>query len=139
MKIVSQLDSEGYFLCPAAADESPLEEGVYLLPGGAVDVPPPDVPEGQRARLVDDGWEFEAIPSAPKPESKPAAEHDRRSEILVELEQIDFSSQRPARAVAIALGQGLTLSLDNTDLAKLTGLEAQAAELRAELAALTTE
>jgi len=139
MKIVSQLDSEGYFLCPTAADESPLEEGVYLLPGGAVDVPPPDVPEGQRARRVDDTWVFEAIPSAPEPESKPAAEHDRRSEILVELEQIDFSSQRPARAVAIALGQGLTLSLDNTDLAKLTGLEAQAAELRAELAALTTE
>lgn len=37
------------FVGPALADESPLEPGVYLIPGGAVDLPCPDVPDGMFA------------------------------------------------------------------------------------------
>lgn len=60
-KIVSQLDEAGYFVGPSSAQESPLEPGVFLIPGGATDVPPPDIPEGMRARW-DGTWIFEEIP-----------------------------------------------------------------------------
>ena len=69
MKIVSQLDADGYFVGLTAADESPLEPGVFLIPGGAVDVEPPVVPDGHRARWSN-GWAFEAIPQ-PEPEPEP--------------------------------------------------------------------
>lgn len=65
MRIVSQLDLDGWYAGPVVADESPLEPGVYLIPGGAVDMPPPDVPAGQRARPVDGEWVFETTPEAP--------------------------------------------------------------------------
>ena len=71
MKIVSQLDADGYFVGLTAADESPLEPGVFLIPGGAVDVEPPVVPDGHRARWSN-GWAIEAIPQpAPEPEPEP--------------------------------------------------------------------
>ena len=69
MKIVSQLDADRYFVGLTAADESPLEPGVFLIPGGAVDVEPPVVPDGHRARWGN-GWAFEAIPQ-PEPEPEP--------------------------------------------------------------------
>ncbi len=40
-KLVSQLDDSGYFVGPVMADVSPLEPGVYLIPGNAVDIQPP--------------------------------------------------------------------------------------------------
>ena len=69
MKIVSQLDADGYFVGLTIADESPLEPGVFLIPGGAVDVEPPAIPQGHRARWSN-GWAFEAIPQ-PEPEPEP--------------------------------------------------------------------
>ena len=69
MKIVSQLDADGYFVGLTAADESPLEPGVFLIPGGAVDVEPPVIPDGHRARWSN-GWAVEAIPQ-PEPEPEP--------------------------------------------------------------------
>lgn len=67
MKTVSQLDALGYFVGPTIADESPLEDGVYLIPGGAVDVPPPALADGQRALFSAGSWLFEAIPQPPPP------------------------------------------------------------------------
>lgn len=61
--IVSQLDDDGYFVSAVMADESPLEPGVYLIPGGAVDVAPPSVLPGKRAKLVGDSWVLEDLPS----------------------------------------------------------------------------
>lgn len=57
-KIVSQLDDSGYFAFPVEADESPLEPGKFLIPGGAIDVPPPQVPAGKLARWAGQ-WVFE--------------------------------------------------------------------------------
>lgn len=62
-KIVSQLNPDGFYVGPVIADESPLEPGVFLIPGGAVDTTPPDVPEGLRAQYVGGEWVFSAIPS----------------------------------------------------------------------------
>ena len=70
MKIVSQLDADGYFVGLTAADESPLEPGVFLIPGGAVDVEPPVVPDGHRARWSN-GWAIEAIPQPAPPPPPP--------------------------------------------------------------------
>ncbi len=68
-KQVIQLDGAGYFVGITEADESPLETGVFLIPAGAIDVPAPVIPEGQRAKWLD-GWVFENIPQ-PEPEPEP--------------------------------------------------------------------
>ncbi len=66
MKLVSQLDSDGYFVGATEAHESPLEPGIYLIPGGAVDIPAPDVPNGKRAKWVGE-WVYEDLP-VPEPD-----------------------------------------------------------------------
>lgn len=74
-KTVSQLDADGYYVGPVIADESPLEPGVWLIPAGAVDASPPDVPDGQRAVWSGAGWALDAIPEPePEPEPEPAPE-----------------------------------------------------------------
>lgn len=71
-KIVSQLDASGYYLGPVAADPSPLEKDVFLIPGGAVDADPPAVPEGKRAKWNGASFDIEDIPQ-PEPEAVPPA------------------------------------------------------------------
>lgn len=44
-----QTDSAGHFVCETVADASPLEQGVYLVPAGAVMTAPP-------ASWPDDKW-----------------------------------------------------------------------------------
>ena len=61
MKQVIQLDADGYFCGFAIADESPLEPGVLLIPGGCVEATTPTVLEGQRAKW-EGAWVFEDIP-----------------------------------------------------------------------------
>lgn len=73
MKIVSQLDSHGYFVGPVEADPSPLEEGVFHIPGGAIDMPPPDVPEGKVALWQGSGWAFVNPPGPVEQENPPVA------------------------------------------------------------------
>lgn len=59
-KIVYQTDHLGIYTGKAYADPSPLEENVWLIPRGCVEVAPPAVPEfkaahwdGQRWQLID--------------------------------------------------------------------------------------
>jgi len=63
MKTVSQLDANGYFVSLTEADQSPLEEGVFLLPAGCVDVLPGDIPPGTRAKFNGVAFVFEDIPT----------------------------------------------------------------------------
>lgn len=69
-KTVIQLDHNGYFIGTTIADESPLEPGVFLLPGNCVDAEFPEVIEGFLARYVDGAFVMEAIPE-PEPEPVP--------------------------------------------------------------------
>lgn len=69
-KQVSQLDAEGYFSHTTTADESPLEPGVYMIPGGCVDAPAPEIGQGQRAQWTGASWRIEDIPQ-PEPEPEP--------------------------------------------------------------------
>lgn len=68
MKTVSQLNAQGYFTGPVIADESPLEPGVYLIPGGAIDVPPPNIPAGKVALRQGSSWVFVTPPEPEAPE-----------------------------------------------------------------------
>lgn len=61
MTQVIQLDDEGYFVGVTTADESPLEPGVFLIPGGCIEAELPQIPDGQRAKW-DGAWVYEAIP-----------------------------------------------------------------------------
>jgi len=68
MKTVSQLDANGYLVSLTEADQSPLEEGVFLLPAGCVDALPGDIPPGTRAKF--NGVEF-VLEDIPTPVSEP--------------------------------------------------------------------
>jgi hypothetical protein len=58
----------GLFLGVGAAEESPLEEGVFLVPRNATTIEPPAFnPETQVCRFIVDGWQVELIPPAPEP------------------------------------------------------------------------
>lgn len=55
-KLVYQTDHLGLFIGIVAAEESPLEPGVYLIPGGCVETPPPTAPEHQAACWNGESW-----------------------------------------------------------------------------------
>ena len=98
MKTVSQLDAQGFFVGTTEADESPLEPGEYLIPGGCVDAPAPTIPSGQRARWAD-GWAFEDIPApepdpVPEPPAPQPTEALRRAAYQAEADPLFFKSQR---------------------------------------------
>lgn len=63
-KIVYQTNSQHIFVGVAEADESPLEPGVWLIPGGCVELAPPKVGPGMRARWAQTQWVLEPIPLA---------------------------------------------------------------------------
>lgn len=98
MKLVSQLDAEGYFLGAATADESPLEDGVYLIPRLCIDRPPPAIPSEKRAKWVGGAWVFEDIPSTLGPVEPPAPT------VLTQLEkdQVKFLMRASAKDGIIA-------------------------------------
>lgn len=80
-KQVCQLDAESYFVGFTLADESPLEQGVYLLPAGAVDTTAPSIPEGKKAKW-NGSWVYEDIP---KPEPEPEPEDPTPEQIKAEI------------------------------------------------------
>jgi hypothetical protein len=70
-KQVCQLDFDDYFTGVTFADESPLEPGVFLMPARTIDVAPPAIPEGKRAKWVGE-WLYEDVPEiTPEPTLAP--------------------------------------------------------------------
>lgn len=57
-KIVYQTDHLGLFVAEVKADESPLEPGVYMIPGGCVEIPPPAIPEHKAAWWNGQAWQL---------------------------------------------------------------------------------
>jgi hypothetical protein len=70
-KIVYQTGPDGRYVGPTEADESPLEPGVWLIPAGAVETPPPEAPEGHFTRWSGTAWEVVPVPAPPEPEPAP--------------------------------------------------------------------
>lgn len=72
-KTVYQTDKDGWFVSAVDADESPLEEGVFLIPAGCVEVAPPQtVPTGSYPKWDGTQWVVTAIPAVPTPVVDPA-------------------------------------------------------------------
>lgn len=129
-KIVSQLDANGYFVAPVVADESPLEPGVFLLPGGAVDVAPPAIPDGMLARWVGQ-WVFESLPEPePAPPEEPPAINPipqsvtRRQALLALLaadllDDVEAIMAAAPRAVQIAWDASSVFERDNPLIASM--------------------
>ena len=55
-KVVYQTDHQGIYIGTTVADQSPLEPGVWLIPGGCVEVAPPPVPEKKAALWNGQKW-----------------------------------------------------------------------------------
>ena len=70
-RTVSQLDAANYFVHEARADQDPKNPDNYLLPFGCVEVEPPEIPAGKRARFVDGTFVFEDLPPPPQPPEPP--------------------------------------------------------------------
>lgn len=65
-KQVFQTDRDGWLVGVTDAFESPLEPGVFLIPGGCVEAAPPAAPwpEGLWPRHVGGGWTMQKKPMA---------------------------------------------------------------------------
>lgn len=62
---VYQLDRAGHFVCAVAADESPLEPGVFLVPAGCIKTPPPESwPADKWPRWNGARWDLVTKPAA---------------------------------------------------------------------------
>lgn len=122
------------FVSEVVADESPLEPGIFLIPAGAVDAPPPAVPEGKRAKYTDETFVLEDLPVQSAEDETHDPVDSRRRAIHDRLASIDFESIRPSREIATALAAGEALPA--YPVSKLNALEKEATTLRAELIAL---
>lgn len=104
-KIVSQLDASGRYVGAVEADESPLEPGVFHIPGGAIDVPPPVMPGGKFARWAN-GWVFEDLALVDEPAG--VAPVQRR---LTALEFLDLFHEPEQLAIVEASMQSAPIKL----------------------------
>ena len=62
-QIVYQLDSQGFYVGQAIADESPLEPGAWLIPAGCVTVEPPRAPAGMACQWDGLQWRHIEVPA----------------------------------------------------------------------------
>lgn len=134
-KIVSKLDAEGYFIGQAVADKSPLEHGVFLIPGGCVNLPPPaNIEPGKRYKPIGAEWIGEKIP---EPISEPALTPDeiaateaaaQRATTLFAISSLEAQQARPIREIVAALANGSLLPTIAVE--KLGALDIQICGLR---------
>jgi len=75
-KQVIQLDADGYFKGLTIAEESPLEPGVWLMPGRTLDVAVPTIPDNHKAKWQNGQWVFEEIVVESEPEPELPSEPD---------------------------------------------------------------
>jgi len=58
-KTVYQTNHLGLYMGPITAEESPLEPGVFLIPSGCVELPPPaEIPEFKAACWIGKNWQL---------------------------------------------------------------------------------
>jgi hypothetical protein len=69
--IVYQTVYEGFFVGVVNADPDPLEQGKWLIPGGCVEVAPPDLLVGQSAKWSKGRWTIVDPEPEPAPEPEP--------------------------------------------------------------------
>ena len=116
--IAYQTNREGFFTGIVEADESPLEQGVYLIPAGAVEIEPPSFGPGSAARWTGDAWQIVALPDAPPaptPAELLAAWRERTSVSAFQAkEALEARGKLAAAEAAATAAGGRTLRAWNT-------------------------
>ncbi len=84
--IVFQTDIDGVFVGKVHADPSPLEPGVFLIPAGCVQTPPPALVGAQFAQWDGQDWRVQT-PPAPAEPLPPTTDQARAAASLA---KIDF-------------------------------------------------
>ena len=87
------------FAGPVELDESdlsPLEEGVFLVPGNCLEVAPPAAPDGSWPYAMDGGWQMRPLPVEPEAEQPPAPTFEQRAAAL--LASVDAHLNKAAQA-----------------------------------------
>lgn len=107
---VYQTDSDGYFVGEITAQESPLEPGVYLIPAGAYETPPPQAGEGEVAQMAGGYWRLQTIaaepeePQDPEPSEEEALIYKRQGQsltfpqLLIGLVQMEWITESEGEA-----------------------------------------
>ncbi len=75
MKIHNYDPFSKVFTCTTDADESPLEDGVFIIPANATDIAPPPLKEGEIAVFKDVDWEVRPA----KPEQTEEQKQQRKN------------------------------------------------------------
>lgn len=70
MKIHNYDPFSKVFTCTSDADESPLEEGQFIIPANSTTIAPPPLKEGQVAVFKEVEWEVRAARPEPTEEQK---------------------------------------------------------------------
>lgn len=83
-KTVFQTDHSGVFVGTTLADESPLEPGVFHIPGGCVEIKPPKHSSLELARWLDGSWVIEQIPAPQEEQKRPATHKEVEADRLLE-------------------------------------------------------
>lgn len=92
MKTIYTHDADGWYTAPIDlndSDLSPLEPGVYLIPGNALEAEPPEPTGGRWPRVVDGVWALadrESGEQRDMPEAD-ALRHDLRTALTAEYER----------------------------------------------------
>lgn len=61
------IDEDNYFIGTAYGHDTVIRPGVILAPLGSIDASIPDIPEGYKAKWVDNNWVFEQLPEPEQP------------------------------------------------------------------------
>lgn len=60
-RLVYQADESGFYVGEAAADPDPQKPGSWLIPAGCVEVQPPAIPRGKKAKWSDYKWQLISV------------------------------------------------------------------------------
>lgn len=85
MKIYHYHPNSGNYLGHSIADQSPLEENIYLIPAYATSLPPLAVREGEQNKFDGTAWQAIPIPTPPPPTEQTLIEIalNKRIELLM--------------------------------------------------------
>ena len=86
MKQVYLYDEHGFYTETYLAQESPLEEGTYIVPSVATDLPPPSLSGSQQAQFINGSWSIYSAPDTPPIVAPPLTLPQLKSNLLIKID-----------------------------------------------------